>query len=384
MIVEAPKPNLSLQELEDLNNKTAPPVPPTPIVAGDGTPKPADLSAEQIKAAADAEAAKLTETQEAAAAQRLADLKAKDPTTLTAEEKAELDIENTPADEDEGSFWDAVDQLRGEKIDIDWSKHVDSAGTPVDPESPEGVLIREKAIAAKAVKEWDAHLEQNDPRSYAYFLHRQAGGTDEDFFAMKTVSLPDYETFTNSVDLQSKVYRDALVRKGVGEKQAQMIVDLAIKDKELFTLADKEYKDYKTAEKNELDTLTAQLAEDEKVQAQKVQALETLLTNEINTNSTMKFIVPDTKKAEFTQYVTGKIQTAEGKFFAVQEITEKALPRLLEALYLQFANGEISGLVQRAAKTQNVRRLKLAVDKSKGTIKDQSQGAGGKPTLGEL
>jgi hypothetical protein len=375
-----------------------------PITPGDGTPKPADLSqaaAAQQAAPAAAPAATSAapetpaaappakteeETQADAAAQRLAELKAKPEAELTAEEKAEL-AAATPAevvDEDPTSFWKDVDKLRGEEIVIKWEDHKNVDGTPVDPVSPEGALIREKALEARAIEKFEMHLMQTDPRSYAYILHRQRGGSDEDFFAKKTISLPEYETFKGSVDLQQKVYRESLIRKGVSEKQAKSLVDLAVKDNEILELADAAYKEYETSHAKELKDVADQIERETKQFEESVAAMSTMLTKEISSNESMKFIVPDSKKAEFNQFVRNHIREQEGKFYVAQEISKDTIGKVLEGLYLRFVNGDLNQLVQRRAQTTVTNRLRSAAAKTTSIVPGKETTTNRKKTLGEL
>ena len=363
---------------------------------GDGTTKPDDLAAQQIAQAAAAE-----EAQAAADATRLAELQTKPLVDLTPEETAELNkLKGTtsPADpsadddlpaDDEGDenplqFWDDVDKLHGEALDIKWEDHKDPEGNPIDPLSPEGVLIRDKAIEARAVAKFEQHLAGNDARAYAYMLHRQSGGTDEDFFSTKTITLPEYTEFSNSVDLQQKLYREDLVRKGVSEKQAQFLVDQAVKDKEIFELADKAYKAQEKEEANKLIQIQTKLEADEKEFQNSVKALTTMLSTEINTSATMKFLVPEAKKTEFYQYVSSRVQESAGKFLIVQEIEKNSLPRLLEGLYLQFVNGNLKDVVERQAKTSNVRTLRDRLNRQQQKRPDSAPPGDGKKTLGDL
>lgn len=363
---------------------------------GDGNPKPDDLAAQQAAQAAAAE-----EAQAAADATRLAELQTKPLVDLTPEETAELNkLKGTtsPADpsadddlpaDDEGDenplqFWDDVDKLHGEALDIKWEDHKDPEGNPIDPLSPEGVLIRDKAIEARAVAKFEQHLAANDARAYAYMLHRQSGGTDEDFFSTKTIALPEYTEFSNSVDLQQKLYREDLVRKGVSEKQAQFLVDQAVKDKEIFELADKAYKAQEKEEANKLIQIQTKLEADEKEFQNSVKALTTMLSTEINTSATMKFLVPEAKKTEFYQYVSSRVQESAGKFLIVQEIEKNSLPRLLEGLYLQFVNGNLKDVVERQAKTSNVRTLRDRLNRQQQKRPDSAPPGDGKKTLGDL
>lgn len=377
--------NPTLSDL-DPSNPDSNVQPITPITSGNGDPTPEDLAAQQLaaqKAADDARIAALEAKQDLTPeeTEELNKLKGNTPTGDPNDDDDETD---EPSEVDPVQFWKEVDKLHGEDLNIEWDKHVDAEGNPIDPLSPEGVLIRDKAIAQRAIDSFERHLEKTDPRAYAYMLHRQSGGTDDDFFSSKTIALPDYTEFSNSVDLQQKVYREDLISKGVSEKQANLLVDQAVKDKEIFELADKAYKSREKEQADKLAAIQRQIEADEKAYQEGVKALTTMLSNEINSGTTMKVVVPEAKKAEFYQYVSSRIQESGGKFLVVQEIEKNSLPRLLEGLYLQFVNGDLTGLIKRAAQTQNVASLRDRLNKDKKKPSSSTPKTGGKLTLGEL
>lgn len=391
---------LSLAELEALDNK--PPI--TEIKPGDGNPPPEDLAekarlqaeADQKKAddeKAKLEAEKATPNKTQAQIDEEARIAAGGKPTVgpngrplkedgTEEPEKPLD---PPADELEGTFWDDVDKLRGTKLDIDWDKQLDTTGKPIDPESPQGALIRERMIEQAARDNFELYIQQTDPRGYQYLLHRQTGGTDEQFFAQKTLTLPVYEEFKNSVDLQVSVYQRSLLNAGIPEKQAKMLTDQAVKDKEIFELADTAYKAQDAAEKKSIADLQSKLANDEKVLGQRVQQLSKALSDEITTGTGMKMVIPDAKRAGFKAYVEQFIeQDPEGNFVLVQKLDPRQLGEQLGALYLQYVKGNLSEIVQREAQTVTTKRLKRAVENTRDPLRTGSEPVNKKKTLGEL
>lgn len=387
---------MSLAELEELNNKKDPagdpPAPATPIKSGDGNPTPADLQAAAAKAAADAAEAErnkgktpeqLVEEQKSA---HIAAGKNADGTEKTAEQKAADVAAQAVAEaeeEDDLAVWDEVDKLRGEPIKVEYKN---AQGTEVHPNSPEGILIRERAIEDQAVARFEEHLATNDPRGYEYILHRQAGGTDEEFFSRKTVNLPPLEEFKTSVDLQVKVYSESLRIKGVPEKQIKMIVDAAVKDKEIEGLATTAYTEVQTNQDNEIKRLNVQAAQQREQYTRQVKALDKMLVEEINTGGGMKITIPDAKKLPFTDFVKALVQhdPESGQFFIGQAIDPKSMPRLLEALYLQFTNGNLGDLIAREATSQMGVRLRRIVKQADKPATGKDTPAYSKKTLGEL
>jgi hydroxypyruvate isomerase len=98
----------------------------------------------------------------------------------------------------------------------------------------------------------------------------------------------------------------------------------------------------------------------------------------------MKIVIPEAKKAEFDTYVRDHLQNDGQQFFVVHPIDQKNLPRLLDAMYFQFVNGNLSDLVQRNAQTQNVNRLRRHVQQNNTPPKSGELPTSRKKTLGEL
>lgn len=102
---------------------------------------------------------------------RLKAISTKPENQRTAEETQFLK-DNTPAPKK--SLYEQVDELNGIALEVDYQGK--------DPLSPEGVIIREEAIANAAVEDYDAQLKEKFPRAYKFLTHLQAGGKEEDFF----------------------------------------------------------------------------------------------------------------------------------------------------------------------------------------------------------
>lgn len=360
-----------------------PPLPPS--LADIDSPSPETLAAAQEKQRlADEAAAAATAAQEALEKEALNDdgsLKegySKDADgKITKNEPAAADTGNddgaaTDDDVPEGSFWDDVDKLRGEPVPVNWDEYKDAEGNPVDPESAEGALIREKIVEQRAIDAYDAYLKATDPRGYAYMLHRQAGGSDEDFLAVKATNLPEYEVFKESIDSQSALYKNALVEKGLDPDLAQAQVDKAIKDGKLFERADAEYKAQQALNERQLADIEARNNAEMKAYTDSVNKVNTMLTSAINENKGLKFIIPDTDKAAFSDFVKkGLRYDPETKgFMLVQDIKDDNA-RLLESMFLLYKQGNLKDLVVREAKKENVRKLQRTVAKSKN---DQIEG----------
>lgn len=328
------------------------------IESGDGEKKPADLAAAaQQQATPPAETPATTE-------KPLIDAAA---TEIT--EQEETATEQAEETTEEGSFWDDVDKLRGTPLKVDWSQHTDADGKPIDPVTPQGALIREKVLVEEALQGWEDHLKKADPRGYAYLLHRQAGGTDEEFYSKSTPNLPEYEVFKDSIDLQISLYKKDLLGKGVDEDVVAATIDKVVKDGKIFDKADKIYKDTQRVQEKELkDIQDAQTAAQQEY-TNNVNKLNTQLTTKITEGKGLRIIVPEADKMSFQQYVAERVQyhPTEKKFAVMLELGGEDTDRILEAAYLLYKQGDLNKMIKNEANSQNVKKLKRVVEKSKST-----------------
>lgn len=290
-----------------------------------------------------------------------------------------------PADEGDGEadpeeFFADVNKLHGRELKVEWPDGV-------DPLSPEGVYHRDKVLMDTAVNDFETYLKKTDPRSYAYMLHRQAGGDDDSFLSSKIYTLPEYSDFKESADAQALIMKQDLVGKGVDAETAQMVVDRSIKDGNLFTKADAVYKGLQAQQVNELKEIEARNTAAEKEYTDNVNSLNQKLTTAVTDGKEMRFVVPDTEKQAFLQFVREKVEWDAGskQFLLVQKVGED-LGKQMEAMYLLYKKGDLSGMIERKAQTQNVNRLRKVVDKSK-QVTTGAADAGKKTTfvaLGDL
>lgn len=318
----------------------------------------AKKAAEEAQAAADVEYAKLE-----------AEAKNEDGTLkpgylLNAEGKVEID----PDYKEEGGddeitpeqFWADVDKLRGKELKVEYPEGV-------DPLSPEGVHIREKAVAAEAVTLFEQNLQKTDPRGYAYLLHRQRGGDDDSFFSQKSISLPAYETFTADADMQMRVYKTSLLSKGLSEEIAQMVVDKAVKDNKLFAEADAAYKKLQQDDEKVMQAVQKQTEQAQQEYDAVVKSSDKKLSEFVIENKNLNFIIPETDKVPFMNFIRERMeydaQTKE--ILLVERFSGDSLNRKIESLFFLYKNGNLKDLIQRAAETQNVRRLGQKVQKAK-------------------
>jgi hypothetical protein len=288
------------------------------------------------------------------------------------------DDESTITDEDL-VVWKEVDRLRGTEIPVEYGA--------VHPNSAEGILLREKAIQKWTVDQWVQELATTDKRGYAYLLHRQAGGRDEDFFNKPTPTLPPYDTFKESIDLQKNLLIADYTAKGIDPEIAEVTVEKLIEKGKLFETAEKVYNSEKSAEDTRIATTKALLDKQQADYTARVTQLDQTLNSTIEESLSIK--VPDAKKAGFTQFVRGMIQETEGadgkpQFVVVQPIEAKEMDKLLQGLYFQFVGGDLNQVIQRKAKTAYLKRIQTQVDKTKQKPNAQGNRNPQAKTMGEI
>ena len=289
--------------------------------------------------------------------------------TITKLEPPAEDDEAPPAD-DSAALYEEVAKITGEPVEVDFGE--------VDPLSAEGVAMRDKVIREQGALDFEAYLKQTDPRAYAYMLHRDAGGDDESFFAKKTFVLPDEETFKSDIEAQKSIIIQDLIDRGIEPEIADAQVTNYIKNNLLTEKATAAYTAKKDAQVQQLAQIEEERRKDQDQLSQAVNELAGTIAKNINEGS-IRFVIPDTKKAAFNTFVRENLRYDAGKFYLTTEINSENAKEVLEGQFFQFSKGDLSAIVARQAKTQTVQRLRSAVQRA-GQTKVKDTSGGGSPT----
>lgn len=289
-------------------------------------------------------------------------------------------VEPLVSDEDiqgQLEFFEEVNKVRGVDIKVEYGDIV--------PSSVEGIAIRERAIEEHAVRSFQQELAEKDPRGAAYLLHRMRGGSDEEFFATPTFVLPDYELFKEDVNLHRQIYKQSLLAKGLGDNQAQALVELAEKSNNLFSEADKAYSVQQESDRNALARLTQKADEEAKQYNNKVAEMDKLLVDTVKAPD-LKVVIPDTERAAFSTFMRTFVQSDGENFYIAQKIEPASIRQVTEALYIQFKKGDLSSVIARQANSLNVRKQQIALgaNKKASSAPPPAPAPSNKRTLGEL
>lgn len=263
-------------------------------------------------------------------------------------------VEEPPIDPEDitvEEFFKQVDGLHGTDIftQIEY-------GT-TDPMSPEGIKMRDDFIAASAEQAFEQSIRESDPRAYAYLLHRQNGGSDEEFFQVKSFVLPSMDKLEESVDLQRTVFSEALKAKGTSEKQIATLLKAAIDAGELKDDAKAAYKEISDRDKVIADKATKAHAETVKQSQNDLQALAGLVTQTLTDSKEFGYQVPDTEKANFENAFKGSIYYENGQFWLMKPITQQSLPKIMETELFGFLGGKLDKMIEKQATTISARKF---------------------------
>lgn len=290
--------------------------------------------------------------------------------------------EKTDPEPPQESFWEVTEKITGRPVPVEYPEGV-------EPDTPQGAAIREAAVRSQTWDDFDANLRATNPRGYAYMVHLENGGTDEEFFnsGSRNLILPTEEEFNGSVDVQASVYRSYLISQGLDPEDVETVIAKAAKDNKLL---DKSKGAYAAIAKAQDE----QLREVERIRVQKDQEIHAAVTSlktriDKGISNIISVVVPETEKAAFQQHIMDKLQydATSKKFHIVHEVSEEDLKTQLEMLFLDFKKGDLSKIIEKKSGTIAAQRLRVSAEKTKN---DVSGGTGiGKTntkrlTLGEL
>lgn len=358
--------------LADLDKLTPPPPPPpAPGAVADTPPPPAPPpppgSIDPIQQKIDEENKKKAEEE--------ASKKAAGNTDAPVEEE----------EEDPMLFYAEVSKLRGDNFEWQFPEGI-------DPTTPQGLHHAIGQVVNKELDIFEENLQKGDPRAYAYMLHRSHGGSDEDFFKVKTEVLPEWETLKGSVDLQQQFYKRVLTRKDILPDQAEMIVKDAIEKNKLPALVEIEYNRMKKQDEDQAREMLRISEQNQKREQQIIQKMGTTLQEKIIQNKGLDIIIPDTKRSEFLEFMNSlmHLDNQTGRWFLQQEITSENMNQIIEAMYFLKVGGNLNEIISNRAKEENTKALKLRLksDKTpKSTVVDPrniQNKPGVQPALSEL
>jgi hypothetical protein len=288
------------------------------------------------------------------------DVKDKSKKDKSKDKKSDVKDDADKDDEDEGTFWDDVDKLTGNKVEVDYQG--------VDPESPEGAVLREEAVTRSAIDNHLNTLKDLFPREFRALEHAANGGKMEDLFSpqepdFSQVSFKEEDTDSQKAQLMS-YYTNF---KGFSSQKAKRMVD-ADEDSEegLFKAAQDAVKERATAQEKQR---TAQEVKTKK-EAEEQKRADVQMVNTINgvveKGELGTFRIPKSEVSAFQDFIYASVtRDINGGYTIVQPIEDKNLEKQLQAMYFAFKGGELSSIIQTAAKSERAKATKRTLKRQK-------------------
>ena len=294
----------------------------------------------------------------------------------------EKPTDNTSEDdtEPEGTFWDDVNKLRGEDLEVDFGD--------VNPESPEGALIYEKAVREDELNKFEDSLKQLNPRAYAFLTHILDGKKEEEFFkiAGDPATLPTDAELEVNVDLQKDIITRNLKAKGNSDKVINAFIKSAVTDDELEETAKEALKEEITRQAASLRAVEEASAKQNQERQAKIKEMNDYVGQVATSGKLDGIIIPEKDRAAFAKAVTESIRFNDGKFSMVTELTNENLMQAFKEKFFSFKKGNLEGLIEKQAKTENTRRLQRTIPNTqKKPLANGKQGdTGNFVSLGDL
>ena len=344
-------------------------------VKSEDDPKPKDKSKEEDPKEEDEV---LTEEEEK---QVFESLKDKDPKDFNEAEKEIFDKHNDP--EPDGSFWEDVEAITGNTIEVEYGD--------TDPETPEGAALRESALISKAQEEQLKYLETTYPEAFKILQYYADGGSIQDLVSPNEVDYSVVEIKEDNTDQQKKFLLDYYTNViGVSEAKANKMIEFDEEsDEGLYQTA----KDALDGLKEEQKVEKAKILETQKVKAEaereKDRQFIGIIREITDAGEIGNFKVPTTEREAFNKAVMQRLQRdGNGGYVYNVPITNDTISQVLQEAYFGFKKGDLTSLITKQAKTENVKRLKRkAVEDQKKILKStlaRKKDVKGLPTFEEV
>ncbi len=271
-----------------------------------------------------------------------------DPVEPTLDPQDPAPVDPEPAPDAEATFsFNELEKITGRSIDGDHDL------------SYEGIADYIQKTNQAVVQEYVAKLQESLPEVYNLMEIAENGGDYVDamrkFASFDKKDLASIELQEDDVDSQRDIMRQVLKDKGLTTSMIKTIIESAEDSNTLYKDTShylSEIKDQKAKhEANSLREANERAAVEKERIAQEWQAI----TGTIDTNKLGNFIIPETEKKVFKDYLQQNLmKDAEGKLFIPNYVSEE---NALAAEFFRYRKGNLDSIVTQKAATQNVLKL---------------------------
>jgi hypothetical protein len=295
------------------------------------------------------------------------EVKPKKPVAKTTEDTEETEEGDEPNSQ---QFFEEVEKITGKAVEVDYGD--------VDPLTPQGVALREKALKETYINDMLAEIEENYPEAYRALQHAYAGGDISELF--KSAGSRDYTT------VQLKEGEDATAKEILREYYQKHGVKTQERINKLIELAEDSENGLYEEAKGALEELAAEQSEERTkiVETQRRAAEEdrkrdqlllTAIDDVVSTRKLGNFRISDPVEArEFQKFVRSNIRKlGDGKYELSTTVNQSELEKQLQFQYFQFKKGDLSQMIQQKAATLNANKLKLKINEENSKAKRKTE-----------
>lgn len=253
----------------------------------------------------------------------------------------------------------------------------------VKPDSPEGILLRENVIRDVAVQEYVEQMRATMPRAYEFLTHIANGGKEEEFFAIQNKDFLNVVIDKNDKGAQESILRTALQIKGNSPEQIDAVVTYFKDNGKLLEQANKELEALQNNQKAVKAKEERDAAEAAKAERAAKQEMYTSIQNSI-VSGFDTVVVPKDEQAAFTKFVAGRVYYDKGGFVVKKNLDAKELAKELKVAYFEFKGGDLKSLAERTAATKQAAKFKSLIVRDVVPKGNGATAGSGKMTLAEV
>lgn len=291
----------------------------------------------------------------------------------TEEEEQEEGEEGEEEGEDESKlFFEKVSSITGVEFEVDYAD--------VDPLSPQGIALRDKALIEKTVTDFVNKLAEEHPQVYQALEYANAGGNIQDLFT----SEKDYSKITIAEDNEEhakQILTEYYQSRGItNEARIKRMIAAEMESEEgIIEVARGALAELAQEQAEEQAAKVAQ--QQEQLQAQR-QADSKFLgsVNELLKSGQLSgFKIPSQAEAtQFFDFLKKSIQRdGKGGYLIVTPVDAAQLEKQLQTEYFRFKKGDLNKLIQVKAGTMQANKLRLKLEggekKTGSTVKEDRQ-----------
>lgn len=271
--------------------------------------------------------------------------------------------------EDASKFFEEVEKLSGTTVDVEYGE--------INPLSPQGVVLRDKAIKEQALDSFLEEIESKFPQAFKALQHAYAGGDIAQLFTQTTGR--DY-TKIELKDGDDALAKDILKEyyKSRGVKSESKISKMIEADEDSENGIVKEAQVALQELKEEQEQSTAKILEQQKQKAseekKKDQILVAAVDEVLEARKLGNFRIQDRQEAaEFKKFVLTSIRKGKDGYELATPLATNTLERQLQFAYFAFKQGDLSKIVQQKVTTENARKLSLKLSQEQSKSKRSTQ-----------